>query len=130
MKLTVMNEAVVSLKGPSMVLLVADLAEASAFYESIGFTAENIGGHIHMQREAVTFILHPARRAEDVRPNSSVEGGLYFDAFCYSDAAGLKQLYEEFRSKGVEIARGPNWSDGWSEFTIRDNNGYRIAFGG
>ncbi len=33
-------------------------------------------------------------------------------------------MYEEFLSKGVEIVNGPHWSEGWSEMTIRDNNGY------
>lgn len=124
------NSAIsVHLKGPSMVLLVADLQESIIFYEKIGFTAENIGGHIHMTYGAVTFILHEAKQRSDVRPNCSVDGGLYFDAFCYTNQEGLKQLYQEFQSKGVEIVNGPHWSEGWSEMTIRDNNGYHIAFG-
>lgn len=119
----------VNLKGSSMVLLVVNLQDSIRFYEGIGFTSENVGGHIHMNHGVVTFILHEAKQISDVRPNSSVEGGLYFDAFCYTNSEGLKQLYEEFQSKGVEIVNGPNWTEGWSEMTIRDNNGYRIAFG-
>jgi hypothetical protein len=129
-KLTKKNEIAVNLKGQSVVLLVADLQEATGFYKKIGFTEENIGGHIHMSRGSVTFILHPVKDGGGVRPNSSVVNGLYFDVFCYTDSVGLKQLYEEFRSKDVDIVNGPNWSEGWSEFTIRDNNGYQIAFGG
>ncbi|NOU86296.1 bleomycin resistance protein [Paenibacillus sp. LMG 31460] len=119
----------VNLKGPSIVLLVANLQESINYYKGIGFTEENVGGHIHMNHGAVTFILHEAKQISDVRPNSSVEGGLYFDAFCYTSPAGLKHLYEEFLSKGVEIVNGPHWSEGWSEMTIRDINGYCIAFG-
>lgn len=115
--------------GPSLVLLVARLEASIRFYETIGFTSETIGGHVHMNRGDVTFILHQARQASDVRPQSSVEGGLYFDAFCYTDEIGLRRLFGSFESSGVEIARGPNWTDGWSEFTIRDVDGYRIAFG-
>jgi hypothetical protein len=47
MKLAKKNDIAVRLKGTSVVLLVADLHEATAFYEKIGFTEENIGGHIH-----------------------------------------------------------------------------------
>jgi hypothetical protein len=129
-KLTQKNEVAVNLKGLSVVLLVADLQETTGFYKKIGFTEENIGGHIHMSRGSVTFILHPVKDAGDVRPNSSIVNDIYFDVFCYTDSAGLKQLYEEFHSKDVDIVNGPHWSEGWSEFTIRDNNGYKIAFGG
>lgn len=130
MKVGQNSEISVNLKGPSIVLLVANLQDSINFYKRIGFTEENIGGHMHMNHGAVTFILHEAKQIRDVRPNSSVEGGLYFDAFCYTSPVGLKHLYEEFRSKGVEIVNGPHWSEGWSEMTIRDNNGYCIAFGG
>lgn len=118
------------IKGASFVLLVADLQESIAFYEGIGFTSENIGGHIHMDHGGATFILHEAQQPIDVRPSSAVLGGLYFDAFCYTDPQGLRQLHETFLTQKVEIVNGPNWTDGWSEMTIRDNNGYRIAFGG
>ncbi|WP_054027312.1 glyoxalase/bleomycin resistance/dioxygenase family protein [Bacillus sp. FJAT-28004] len=120
----------VHLKGPSLVFLVADLQDSVHFYEEIGFTPENIGGHMHMNYGDVTFILHEARLKSDIRPSSSVEGGLYFDAFCYTNPEGLRQLHELFISKDVKIVQGPHWSDGWSELTIVDNNGYRIAFGG
>ncbi|WP_169087538.1 bleomycin resistance protein [Paenibacillus sp. PL91] len=123
------NANSVHLKGSSIVLLVANLQDSINYYEAIGFIAENIGGHIHMNHGAVTFILHEAKHISDVRPNSSVEGGLYFDVFCYTNPVELKLLFETFQSKGVEIVNGPHWSEGWSEVTIRDNNGYCIAFG-
>jgi predicted lactoylglutathione lyase len=117
--------------GPTMVLLVKDLDKSAAFYKKLGFIYELIGGpdvqHVHMTRDNVTFILHPAKNAQDVRPNSSVEGGLYFDAFIYTD---VRALLEEFKDTGVEIVRGPDLNDFFSEFTIRDIDGYRIAFGG
>lgn len=123
------SEVSVGLKGSSIVLLVANLQESIHYYEQIGFIEENIGGHIHMNHGAVTFILHEAKQNSDVRPNSSVDGGLYFDAFCYTQPEDLRQLYEIFLLKGVEIVNGPNWTESWSEMTIRDNNGYHIAFG-
>ncbi|WP_199618235.1 VOC family protein [Paenibacillus alkalitolerans] len=126
-----MAAAAVKLTGPTMVLLVRDLDKSVEFYKNLGFTYELVGGpdvkHVHMNRDSVTFILHPAKNADDVRPLSSVDGGLYFDAFCYTD---VRTILEEFRSKGVEIVRGPDLNDFFSEFTIQDVDGYRIAFGG
>ena len=119
------------LAGPTMVLLVRDLQKSVAFYESIGFNYELVGGpdvrHVHMNRDAVTFILHQAQHPEDVRPFSSAAGGLYFDAFCYTD---VRALLEEVRAAGVPIVNGPHLNDFFSEFTIQDIDGYRIAFGG
>jgi hypothetical protein len=117
------------IKNASFVLLVESLKESIEFYEGIGFFTENIGGHIHVSHGGATFILHEAKQKSDVRLNSSADDGLYFDAFCYTDPQGLKQLFEVFQSKNVVIVNGPHWSEGWSELTIRDNNGYRIAFG-
>jgi hypothetical protein len=88
--------------GPTMVLLVKDLDKSAAFYKKIGFTFELIGGpdvqHVHVTRDNVTFILHPAKNVQDVRPNSSVEGGLYFDAFIYTD---VRALLEEFKDTDI-----------------------------
>ncbi|GIP26667.1 hypothetical protein J23TS9_17970 [Paenibacillus sp. J23TS9] len=119
------------LTGPTMVLLVRNLQKSIRFYEHLGFTCELIGGpivqHVHMKRDSVTFILHPVTKEEDVRPYSSIEGGLYFDAFCYGD---VRRLLEEFMDKEIQIVRGPDLNDSFSEFTIQDPDGYRIAFGG
>ncbi|MBB6733607.1 VOC family protein [Cohnella zeiphila] len=124
-----MSNAVLS--GPSMVLLVRDLEKSVAFYKRLGFQYELVGGpsvqHVHMTRDSIVFILHPAANPEEVRPSSSVEGGLYFDAFCYGD---VRKLLEEFREAGIEIVNGPDLNDFFSEFTIQDPDGYRIAFGG
>ncbi|KRE31642.1 VOC family protein [Paenibacillus sp. Soil522] len=119
---------IANISGSSIVLLVKDIQVASEFYKNLGFTYEEIGGHVHVSRGNITFILHPAINKEDVRPFSSVEGGLYFDAFAYTDAVDL--LVDECRAKGVEIVNGPNYSEHWSEFTMKDADGYRIAFGG
>ncbi|NIK75399.1 putative lactoylglutathione lyase [Paenibacillus castaneae] len=121
----------VKLTGPTMVLLVSHLEASVEFYKKLGFEYELIGGpdvqHVHMTRDSVTFILHQAKHSADVRPFSSVEGGLYFDAFCYTD---VRELLEEITAIGVEIVNGPHLNDFFSEFTIQDVDGYRIAFGG
>ncbi|PWW08777.1 glyoxalase/bleomycin resistance protein/dioxygenase superfamily protein [Paenibacillus cellulosilyticus] len=119
---------VANISGSSIVLLVADAQVSSDFYKSLGFSYEEVGGHVHVSRGSITFILHPAMNKEDVRPSSSVKGGLYFDAFAYTDAVDL--LVDECRAKGVEIVNGPNYSEHWSEFTLKDADGYCIAFGG
>ncbi|MGG3279938.1 VOC family protein [Paenibacillus solani] len=119
------------LTGPTMVLLVKHIEQSIQFYQKLGFQYELVGGpetpHVHMTRDQVTFILHQAVNSSDVRPYSSVEGGLYFDAFCYTD---VRKLHEEFNAKGISIAKGPDLNDHFSEFTIEDVDGYRIAFGG
>jgi hypothetical protein len=101
------------------------------FYTRLGFTRHDIGGpdvqHVHMTRDDVTLILHPAINSADVRPNSSVAGGLYFDAFCYTD---VRRMLDEVTAQGIEIVRGPDLNDTFSEFTIADPDGYRLAFGG
>ncbi|REE85138.1 glyoxalase/bleomycin resistance protein/dioxygenase superfamily protein [Paenibacillus taihuensis] len=120
-----------AIAGPTMVLLVRDLERSTQFYKELGFQYELVGGpdvqHVHMKRDQVAFILHEAVNPQDVRPNSSVQGGLYFDAFCYGD---VRQLLEEIREKNIPIVRGPDLNDFFSEFTIEDVDGYRIAFGG
>ncbi|WP_422660563.1 VOC family protein [Paenibacillus sp. EC2-1] len=117
--------------GSAMVLLVSDIEKSIDFYNRLGFKEEFIGGpdvqHVHMTRDSVTFILHQARDPKDVRSFSSVEGGLYFDAFCYTN---VRQLLEEIKDKDIPIVRGPDLNDFFSEFTIQDVDGYRISFGG
>ncbi|WP_238590750.1 VOC family protein [Paenibacillus beijingensis] len=118
--------------GSSIVLLVSDLKNSSDFYKKLGFQYEEVGGpevkQVHVSRGSITLILHPAIHREDVRPSSSVEGGLYFDVIAYIDAVDL--LADELRTKDAEIVDGPHYSEHWSESTIKDCDGYRIAFGG
>ncbi|MBD3921940.1 sigma-70 family RNA polymerase sigma factor [Paenibacillus sp. PR3] len=116
--------------GASVTFLVENVDASVAFYEGIGFNTENIGGHIHVSHGGATFILHPAKRKADIHPNSAADGGIYFDVFCYTDSEGLRHLYAVSQEKGVEVVNGPHWSEGWSEFTIRDLDGYQVAFGG
>lgn len=89
---------------------------------------QEIGGHVHVSRGNITFILHPAVNKEDVKTSFSVEGRLYFDAFAYTDAVDL--LVDECLAKGAEIVNGLNYSEHWSEITMKDADGYHIAFGG
>lgn len=119
---------VCDMNGPAVVLLVRNEQEAVDYYTDLGFQYESIGGHAHVTLGKVTFILHQALNPEDVKPFSSLSGGLYFDVFCYTGQ--LRDLYERFTKKDIPVVRGPSWGESWSEFTIRDLNGYCIAFGG
>ncbi|XEC96673.1 bleomycin resistance protein [Paenibacillus tarimensis] len=114
--------------GPSVVLLVRNEKEAVNYYTDLGFKFESVGGHAHVSLGKVTLILHQAQNPDEIKPFSSASGGLYFDVFCYTSQ--LKELHELFITKGVPVVNGPFWGEGWSEFTIKDLNGYCIAFGG
>jgi hypothetical protein len=123
----------INISGFSMVMLVKNLEETIEFYKNLNFKHEVMGSnpeHHHVSRDGVTFILHPAIKIEDVRPSTSFldNNKYYFDAFCYTNAVDL--IADEFISKGIEIVRGPNYSKQFSEVTIKDINGYCIAFGG
>ncbi|WP_349305781.1 VOC family protein [Bacillus sp. FJAT-49711] len=120
------------INGSSIVFLVKDIKRSSDFYRNLGFDYEEIGigeiKHIHVTRDQLTFILHEASNPEDVRPFSSFNGGPQWDAFAYSDEVDV--LFEEFKTKGAEIAYGLNQDPYWNEFAIRDVDGYIVAFGG
>ncbi|KKI90626.1 glyoxalase/bleomycin resistance protein/dioxygenase [Bacillus sp. SA1-12] len=121
------------IKGSSIILLVKDIIQSSEFYRDLlGFDYEEIGldemKHVHVSRDQLTFILHPASKSADVRPLSSLQGGPQWDAFAYSDTIDL--LFNEFKAKDVEIVYGLYLDPHWNEFAIRDRDGYVIAFGG
>ncbi|RAP77411.1 VOC family protein [Paenibacillus montanisoli] len=121
-----------AISGSSTVLLVSDVKASAAFYQNLGFAYEEIGGpdvsHVHVSRGNLTLILHPAASKSDVRPYSSMTGGLYFDVYAYTDAVDL--LVDEIRVKELDIVNGPHFSENWNEVTIKDIDGYRITFGG
>lgn len=121
----------ININGAAVVLLVKNLEQSIPFYSDLGFTYEAIGSkvkHHHVSRDKLTLILLQARHESDIRPVSSIYEEQYFDAFCYTNAVDL--LFHEFSANNVTLVRGPHYSRHWSEFTIRDCNGYHIAFGG
>lgn len=131
--LTINQKLLGKIKGASIIFLVSDIKKSLEFYRDVlGFDYEEIGleniKHVHVTRDNLTFILHPASNSTDVRPLSSLQGGPQWDAFAYSDTVDL--LFEEFKSNGVEIAYGLNRDTNWNEFAIKDVDGYVIAFGG
>ena len=65
----------------------------------------------------------------EMRPNSAVDPeASAWDAYVWVDEADA--LYEEFKSKGVNIARDIcDQPYGCRDFDIEDCNGYRLCFG-
>jgi hypothetical protein len=123
--------SVIDINGASFVLLVKDLEQTIQFYSELGFKHEVIGSevkHHHVSRDKLTLILVEARQEDELKPISSSYEEQYFDVYCYTNAVDL--LAQEFIEKNVTIVRGPNYTSHWSEVTIRDINGYQIAFGG
>ncbi|GGH77401.1 putative lactoylglutathione lyase [Pullulanibacillus pueri] len=121
----------ININGASFVLLVKELEKTIKFYTDLNFKYEVIGSkikHHHISRDKLTLILIEAKPGDEVNPISSRYEEQYFDAFCYTDSVDV--LFEEMKEKNVTIIRKPNYSSYWSEFTIKDINGYQIAFGG
>lgn len=121
----------ISIDGASFVLLVKNLEQTIHFYTELGFKHEVIGEkipHHHVSRDKLTFILVEAKQENEVKPISSSYEEQYFDVFCYTNAVDL--LTQQFKENNITIVRGPNYNQHWSEVTIRDINGYQVAFGG
>lgn len=119
----------------SVVFLVRDIKQASAYYvDALAFTYEEIGVgpilHVHLScpDADLTIILHEARNPNDVRPFSGVPGGPPWDAFAYP--RNVKQLYDTFVQQEAEIAYDHMGDPFWSEFAVRDVDGYVVAYGG
>ncbi|WP_199616419.1 VOC family protein [Paenibacillus alkalitolerans] len=123
--------SVINIGGSSFVLLVKDLKQTIQFYSELGFKHEVIGTkvlHHHVSRDKLTLILFEAKQEDEVKPISSSYEEQYFDVYCYTNAVDL--LAQEFMEKNVTIVREPKYTEHWSEFTIRDINGYQITIGG
>jgi hypothetical protein len=123
--------SVININGASFVLIVKNLEQTIKYYSELGFRHEVIGEkvpHHHVSRDRLTLILVEAKQEDEVKPISSSYEEQYFDVYCYTNAVDL--LTQEFIEKNVTIVRGPNYDNHWSEVTIRDINGYQVAFGG
>jgi uncharacterized glyoxalase superfamily protein PhnB len=82
-----------------------------------------------VEREGVVIMLAQFEITGVTRPNRTVDPEeAAWDAYIWVDDADA--LYEEFKSKGVKIAR--DISDklyGCRDFDVEDCNGYRLCFG-
>jgi catechol 2,3-dioxygenase-like lactoylglutathione lyase family enzyme len=110
------------------VLQVTDVVASVAFYrDKLGFMAHKLWGEppsfCIVQRGKVTIALDRTRAA-----GGSVPVNQYWAAYVYVENAD--KLCDEFRTKGVEIVRGPEDMEyGLRDFDVRDPDGHLIAFG-
>jgi len=108
------------------VLEVSDLQRSvDYFVNKLGFRSNGVWGDppcfCIVQRGPVTFALDLSREARVAPVNQ------YWAAYVYVDDADA--LLEEFRSRGVEIVRGPADAEyGLREFDVRDPDGHILCF--
>ena len=114
--------------------LVDNVVTTANFYrDHLGFDYERFWGDppcfCMVHRAGITIMLSRAGNAGVIRPNRLIDpSGDAWDAYVWVDDAD--ELYEEFKGKGVKIAR--NICDkpyGCRDFDIEDCNGYRLCFG-
>jgi predicted enzyme related to lactoylglutathione lyase len=114
--------------------IVDDVVATANFYrDKLGFQCDRFWGEppcfTMMYRSGITIMLGQLEETGLMWPNSAVdpEGGAW-DAYVWVDDADA--LYEEFKSKGVKIAREIcDRPYGCRDFDIEDCNGYRLCFG-
>jgi predicted enzyme related to lactoylglutathione lyase len=111
--------------------LVDDVVATANFYrDKLGFQYDRFWGEppcfCMVHRSSVTIMLKQGENGA-MRPNG-VDEREAWDAYVWVDDAD--GLYEEFKNKGVKIARAIcDQEYGCRDFDIEDCNGYRICFG-
>ncbi len=109
--------------------LVEDVVASANYYrDKLGFHYDRFWGEpptfCMVHRGGVVIMLSTCSENESLKPNA----GGHWDAYIWIGNAD--ELYKEFRSKGVEIAREIcNQEYGCRDFDILDGNGYRLCFG-
>jgi predicted enzyme related to lactoylglutathione lyase len=114
--------------------LVDDVVTTANFYrDQLGFHYDRFWGEppafCMVQRGGIVIMLSQTEEPGSICPNSKVgrDGGAW-DAYIWIDSAD--DLYAEFKSKGVAIAREIcDQVYGCRDFEINDYNGYRLCFG-
>lgn len=109
---------------------VRDVAQAVAYYQSLGFAPDYVAGSLPefaiVARDGLSIMF---RRVvdTDIWPNER-QGGTW-DVFFWVE--GLEALFGEMAGAGVEVVYGPVVQDayGMAEFAIRDAFGYVLGFG-
>jgi len=114
--------------------IVEDVVASADFYrDKLGFNYERFWGDppsfCMVKRSGIVIMLAEIEAKGSIRPNRLVErdGGAW-DAYIWIDNAD--ELYAEFKSKGVTIARDLcDQIYGCRDFEVDDHNGYRLCFG-
>lgn len=115
--------------------IVDDVVATANFYkDKLGFQCDRFWGEppcfTMVNRSGITIMLSQFEKTGLMRPNSKAdpEGEAVWDAYVWVDDADA--LYEEFKGKGVTIAREIcDQPYNCRDFEIRDCNGYLLCFG-
>lgn len=115
--------------------IVDDVVDTANYYrDKLGFKYERFWGDppafTMVYRSGITVMLGQLEETGIMRPNSIADpdSGGCWDAYIWIDDADA--LYEEFKSKGVKIARDIcDQLYGCRDFDVEDCNGYRLCFG-
>ncbi|MDA0840008.1 MAG: VOC family protein [Planctomycetota bacterium] len=121
--------------GSSPLFHVSDVEKSANHYREVfGFDYSKIWGEppcFCMPRlDGFIVMLSQVDDASKIKTNGALDGtGETWDAYFWCDDAYA--LFDEFRSKGAEIAYEPIHRDyyGMMEFAVRDGDGYTLAFG-
>ncbi|HEX6845472.1 MAG TPA: VOC family protein [Chitinophagaceae bacterium] len=114
------------LTGSRFVLAVNNLAKSADFYKNkLGFkTVWEEGGWHFLIRDEIKIMLG---ECPDDTSASEINNHSYF---AYIEVYRIDELYEEYRSKKVEVLSTiENKPWGQREFSIRTVDGHRITFG-
>lgn len=114
--------------------IVDDVVTTANFYRGkLGFEYDRFWGEppcfTMVYRCGITIMLSQPEKAGKMRPNNTVDPEqTVWDAYVWVDDADA--LYEEFKNKGVKIAREIcDQPYQCRDFEIRDCNGYTLCFG-
>jgi predicted enzyme related to lactoylglutathione lyase len=114
--------------------IVDDVVTTANFYrDKLGFQYERFWGEpptfCMVHRGGIIIMLSQLARAGAMRPNRMADpNGDAWDAYVWVEDADA--LYDEFKTKGVKIARDIcDQPYGNRDFDIEDCNGYRLCFG-
>jgi catechol 2,3-dioxygenase-like lactoylglutathione lyase family enzyme len=119
-------ETKAQITGTRYVLAVKDLVKSAEYYQQkLGFQTSWAGDGWHfLYREK--FVVMLGECADDV---SAFETNNH-SYFAYIDVIGIDNLYQEYKSKGVELlSEIENKPWGQREFGVRTIDGHRIMFG-
>jgi predicted enzyme related to lactoylglutathione lyase len=114
--------------------IVDDVVNSANFYrDKLGFQYDRFWGEppcfCMVKRGGIIIMLSQLAKTGPLRPNHAIDpqGGAW-DAYIWVENADA--LYNEFKGKGVKIAREIcNQEYGCRDFDVEDCNGYRLCFG-
>jgi catechol 2,3-dioxygenase-like lactoylglutathione lyase family enzyme len=114
--------------------IVDDVVTTANFYrDKLGFHYDRFWGEppafCMVKRSGILIMLSQLETTGVMRPNHlAIDDCDAWDAYIWVDDADA--LYEEFKAKGVTIARNPcDQPYGNRDFDVEDCNGYRLCFG-